>query len=173
MMQLSFQPAFDVFHTAFRFLRLRRLLENSEPWAYDQLRIADYYLLFFFRLEAVRLRPAHRSIKKLAARSPSRFRYEHQPDDKFVFARMKEIQRAAIKTLVLADYFDLAAYERNELVLGQNTESEALRSRLDDINGREIEVMNSLASLINDYSLIGIDGLKHRTGLLEYRYDAV
>jgi hypothetical protein len=50
MMQLSFQPAFDVFHTAFRFLRLRRLMAEGEEWHFDQLRIADYYLLFFYHM---------------------------------------------------------------------------------------------------------------------------
>lgn len=172
MIQLSFQPAFDVYHTMFRFLRLRQVLNDAEVLHYDQLRIVDFYLLFFSRLEAVRLEPRHKFIKKLAAKSPSRYRYEHQPDDRFVFGRMKEIQRAAIRTLVFDGYFDQQKFEHNILAKIEKIVPGDLQCRIEEANISDSAAMSALAVLLREYSLSGQQGLKHRSGLLEYRYDA-
>lgn len=172
MNHLAFQPAFDVFHTEFRFLRLRRLMSSDAPWHYDQLRIADFYLLFFFRLSDVRLSPKHRSLRKLARERSSR-RYENQPDDQLVFSRMERIQLAAIDTLVAKEFFDANFFKNEFLVETAQREPESLSIRVELINTQEAEIMEALQSLVTEYDLLGPDGLKARTGLLEYRYDAI
>lgn len=172
MNYLSFQPAFDVFHTEFRFIRLRRLMSQDAPLHYDQLRIADFYLLFFFRLQDVRLSNAHRAIKKFA-RELSAQRYENQPDDQLLFSRMEPIQRAAIDTLIANNFFDAELFKKDFVVETNLVESDALSKRVDEINEQEARIMNALRSLLIDYDLLGPNGLKARTGLLEFRYDAI
>lgn len=172
MNYLAFQPAFDVFHTEFRLIRLRRLMSKDKPLHYDQLRIADFYLLFFFRLQDVRLTNTHRSIKKLA-RELSVYRYENQPDDQLVFSRMAPIQRAAMDTLIANKFFDAESFKRSFVVETDLREPAALLARIDEVNEREVNIMKSIRSLLNDYVLLGPNGLKDRTGLLEFRYDAV
>lgn len=172
MNYLAFQPAFDVFHTEFRFIRLRRLMRKDMPLHYDQLRIVDFYLLFFFRLQDVRLTNAHRSIKKLARELSAR-RYENQPDDQLLFSRMEPIQRAAMDTLIANEFFDAEAFKRDFVVETDLKEPVALMKRIDDVNEQDVDIMESIRSLLNDYALLGPNGLKARTGLLEFRYDAV
>lgn len=172
MNQLAFQPAFDVFHTEFRFLRLRRLMGADFIWQYDQLRIADFYLLFFFRLQNARLAPQHRSIKAQAKNCPQPS-YEKQPDDQILFSRMATIQRAAAETLVVNGFFDSAEFKLERLVETGKVEPEALCRRIDEINEEQTGRMEALSTLISSYDLLGENGLKARTGLLEYRYDAV
>ncbi|WP_031371022.1 ABC-three component system middle component 5 [Lysobacter antibioticus] len=172
MNYLTFQPAFDVFHTEFRFLRLRRLMESGIAWHYDQLRIADFYMLFFFRLQDVRLARQHTSIKKFAHKV-GEGRYERQPDNALIFGRMERIQRAAIGTLIAKEFFDAESF-KNELVVETDlVEPEAVSQRIDAINRQETEIMQFIQVLIADYALLGPNGLKDRTGLLEYRYDAI
>lgn len=171
MSHLSFQPAFDVFHTAFRFLRLRRLLSDSE-WHYDQLRIADFYLQFFFRLEAVRLSPKNRGMKRLA-RDKASGRYEVQPSDQSIFLRMQPIQLAAASTLAAAGFFDQDKLKAGRVVETERTEPTELAARIDHANEIESPQMEAILSLVEDYALMGPDGLKARTGLIEYRYDAI
>lgn len=173
MIQLTFQPAFDVFHTCFRMLRLRSLMSLDTAWNYDQLRIADYYLLFFFRLEYVRLNNKHRAIKKLAKDDKSGVRYENQPDDKLIFDRMAPIQLAAMSTLVESGYFSLKEFDVKLVRPLENRLAEALESRIDEINLADKEILQAINVLVTEYGLLGKDGLKARTGLLEYRYDAV
>jgi hypothetical protein len=172
MNYLSFQPAFDVFHTQFRFLRLRRLMSSDIPWHYDQLRIADFYLLFFFRVQSIRLSPKHKAIKKFA-RDNSTGRYERQPDDHLLFARMEQIQKAAIGTLIAYEYFDPSFFKREFVVETGRSEPELLSQRVDSINEQETKIMQALQAIVTEYELLGPDGLKARTGLLEHRYDAV
>lgn len=172
MNYLSFQPAFDVFHTQFRFLRLRRLMSSDAPWHYDQLRIADFYLLFFFRIQNMRFYPKHKSIKRLA-REHSISRYEKQPDDKLIFSRMEQIQKVAISTLASYGYFDFNSFQREIVVETDLNEPEGVSQRIDALNEQETEIMQALQAIVTEYNLLGADGLKARTGLLEYRYDAV
>jgi hypothetical protein len=169
---LSFQPAFDVFHTQFRFLRLRRLMSADNPWRYQQLRIADFYLLFFSRLQDARLSPKHRALKKLARTSTGE-RYEHQPDDQLLFGRMERIQSAAAGALIAKSFFDSESFRSDLVVETAQREPARLAERIDIANSAEAEVLEAIQSLVTDYSLLGPDGLKARTGLMEYRYDAI
>lgn len=172
MSYLSFQPAFDVFHTQFRFLRLRRLMSADNPWHYEQLRIADFYLLFFFRLQAARLSPKHRSLKTLA-RAAKGMRYEHQPEDQLIFSRMERVQFAAAGTLVANNFFETEAFQSNVIVETTQPEPHPLTMRIDAVNAEQTEILEAIQSLITGYGLLGPDGLKARTGLMEYRYDAI
>jgi hypothetical protein len=172
MNYLAFQPAFDVFHTAFRFLRLRRLLESDHAWHFDQVRIADFYLLFPFRLNDVRLKQNHRSIRRVA-QGFTKKRYENQPDDNLLFSRMRPIQRAAAETLVANGFFDEEAFKKELVIETDKVESGVLSSRIDQLNADQPQLMQALRALLEDYDLLGPDGLKARTRLLEHRYDAV
>lgn len=170
MSLISFQPAFDVFHTEFRFLRLRRIMTAENPWHLDQLRIADFYLLFFFRIQDVRLSPRHRSMKK-RSQQYSFSRYERQPDDQLLFARMEGVQRAAFETLVSKGFFDADSFVTGFVVDTNLPEPLEISNRIDEINSGQSSLMEDLSGLIEGYPLLGPDGLKSRTQLLEHRYD--
>lgn len=172
MNYLSFQPAFDVLHTEFRFLRLRRLMSADNPWRYDQLRVADFYLLFFFRLKDARLSPKHRALKKLASLD-DKSRYEYQPDDQLLFSRMEKVQFAAMGTLISKDFFDKEYFTSDLVIETPKQEPELLAQRIDEINQTQVGRLEAIQSLVTDYNFLGPDGLKARTGLLEYKYDAI
>ncbi|RYF51280.1 MAG: hypothetical protein EOO38_03620 [Cytophagaceae bacterium] len=104
MNYVSYQPAFDVYHTEFRFLRISKFSEMAEI-SVEKLRIIDFYLLFFSRLADVRLAPAHRKIKVLAKQF-ARDTYEIQPDDRLLFARMGAIHVAAFQVLAASRVID-------------------------------------------------------------------
>lgn len=172
MNYLSFQPAFDVFHAEFRLLRLRRIMSADSPWYYEQLRIADFYLLFFFRLHHARLSPKHRALKKLSRESGS-VRYEQQPDDRLLFNRMEKIQLAAIGTLISKGFFEREFFGKGLVVETEQQEPEHLLARIEAANAIDTRRLEAIQTLIDGYDLLGPDGLKARTGLLEHRYDAV
>src|SRR5260221_12212619 len=81
MIQITFQPAFDPFHSIFRLLRLSPIIERYGPLHRDHLRILDFYLLFPFRIGDIRLTPQHRKFKKLAADYATAKPYGDQPED--------------------------------------------------------------------------------------------
>jgi hypothetical protein len=173
MIQLSYQQAFDPFHAVYRLLRLRNLIRQRGHLHVDAVRILDFYLLFPFRADAIRLAPQHRRFKKLSFQYESTRPYGAQPEDRTIFERMEPMQTAALETLAVRHLID-----PDELIMGRvTTTSEALpeelAQRIEDANGQDAPLMDFLSTLASDYDLIGPHGLKARTGLLEHRYDAI
>lgn len=171
MKYLSFQPGFDVYHTEFRILRILSFVGRQKIYV-DQIRILDFYLLYFFRMTAVKLARGHRSIRTLA-KSLSVPRYEVQPDDKVLFLRMSSIQGVALQSLAWNGYLQIDDL-RSGLVLRSDKELPvALSGRIAEVNLRDEKIMKALQAILTDYPFKGVGGLKERTGLLEYRYDSV
>lgn len=173
MSGLSFQPAFDVFHTMFRYLRIRDALDIGQAVHRDQLRIADFYLAFFFRAEHIRLKPGDQSIRKIARRIGPSSLYQKQPDDGLLFARMAPIQHASLRSLIHYGYFEPDPAGISFVAKTDLRAPEELQQRIASVNVVDKEVVDSIVKLVSEYPLTGRDGLKSRTGLMEYRYDIV
>jgi hypothetical protein len=172
MIQLSFQP-FDPFHAVFRLLRLRPIITKHVPVHVDHVRILDFYLLFPFRIEAIRLKPQHRRYKGLAVAYAWAKPYGDQPEDRTVFDRMELMQIAALETLASRMLID-----PDQLILGQVTTTaepvpDEVAKRVDIANERDGDLIEFLELLACGYERMGANGLKARTGLLEFRYDAI
>lgn len=173
MIQITFQPALDPFHAAFRILRLRPIIAAFGPLHQDQVRILDFYLTFPFRIEGIRLIPKHRKYRKLASEYRSAKSYGNQPEDQIIFNRMEPIQIAAFETLATHNLITPSHLIAHEIQATSAPVPEELVTRVDAANQRDSELMGFLGVLASEYELTGTDGLKNRTNLMEYRYDAV
>jgi len=173
MIQLSFQPAFDPFHAVYRLLRLWPILKQFGPLHRDQVRILDFYLLFPFRADAIRLIPKHRKYKRLASDYSGTKPYGNQPDDRTVFDRMEPMQMAAMETLASRGLIDAEQLAVGRVEITDMPIPKEILERVESANRRDADLIELLGTLASDYDLSGQNGLKARTGLLEYRYDAV
>jgi hypothetical protein len=173
MMQLSFQPAFDPFHTVFRFLRLNEIFSTKEILFPDQLRILDFYLLFPFRIDEIRLPNQHRAFKQIAKKYENVRPYGNLPEDNVLFRRMKPIQYTALETLADRNFLDKDLFFTGKVKAGGKNVPLPLLIRIQEINEIDRDLINFLKFLVQEYPFMGVDGLKHRTKLMEYRYDAV
>jgi hypothetical protein len=173
MIQLSYQTAFDPFHAAYRNLRILAAIEPSKPLFVDHARILDFYLLFPFRISGIRLMNQHRKFRRLAEIYEDARPYGDQPDDAQVFARMKPLQIAALETLAEKKIIEAREWENGRVVRTKEPLPSVLAARVSEANAKEPALMEAIFALSSDYQLLGQNGLKDRTGLLEYRYDAV
>lgn len=173
MIQLTYEPALDPYHTAFRLLRLRPIVSKHGPLHRDHLRILDFYQFFPFRIGEVRLMPKHRKFRRLAERYESKKPYGEQPDSRLLFNRMEPIQNAAMDTLAEQNIFSPARWHFNEVEATSEPIAPELIGRLQQLHKEDEELEEFLTTLAAEYELSGTDGLKARTGLLEYRHDAV
>jgi hypothetical protein len=173
MIQLTFQPALDPFHAVFRLFRLRSIIEQYGPLQRDHVRILDFYLLFPFRIDGIRLTPSHRKYRSLAVEYESKKPYGDQPEDRLVFSRMEPIQMCALGTLAAHGFFLLDRWELGEVATSAFSIPAPLMPRVAESNAGDSDLMTFLAVLASQYELLGVNGLKDRTKLLEYRYDAV
>lgn len=174
MIQLVYEPAFDALHGMFRALRLLDSVVGGGRVPRELFRILDFYLLFPERSEDVRLRPEHRKRKTKVVKSGPRIPpYGPRPDDRSLLQRMQSFQVAALESLVSAGYFSANAYAEGWVEGGSIPAPAALKSKIETANSLEKELVELLRTLSQEYVLEGSNGLKARTGLLEYRYDAV
>jgi len=173
MTQISYQPAFDPYHAIFRALQLREHGWLTNKIAFDALRIADFFLLFPFFLaeKEVRLKPKHRKIKSVGEKYVAAKPYSRLPDRKTLFRRIEPFQIAALGSLVTSDLAKSREWA-DKLGLGTNSNLPADLSEKIELENRDNEeLIESILLLLTDYPVEGTNGLKHRTGLLEYRYD--
>jgi hypothetical protein len=171
MIQISYQPAFDPFHAGFRFLRLRSILTDHKSLYFDQLRILDFFLLFPFRVDRIRFKAQHRRFRRLAKEYLDRKPYGELPDDRLLFDRMEPFQVAALQSLRSHGY--LGTPDDQTLVTAGAPLPEGLIDRLESENKRDQSLLEMLAVLASEYELMGRDGLKDRSDLLDYRYDPI
>ncbi|WP_315766848.1 MULTISPECIES: ABC-three component system middle component 5 [unclassified Bradyrhizobium] len=173
VIQLTYEPALDPFHAIFRFLRLRRLIAKDRPIHRDHARILDFYQLFPYRVDAIRLKQPDRRFRRLASEFATRRPYGEQPDDRLLFNRMEPMQVAALDTLAANNLIDPERWKVGEVLATDQPVPPALAARLEEANYSEHDLADFLHILAVEYDLTGPNGLKARTGLMEHRQDAI
>jgi hypothetical protein len=165
---LIYHPAFDAYHCAFRMLSItsqRRVVE------FAKLRILDFFLCFPAEVANVQLPQEHGDIKKLAreARNP----YRGPISASRTFRDLEPIQSASARLLALTGVFSISELEQGQVVrTGQALPDELQRVSVGDF-AFSSPLDRYVLSRMADIPLAGIGGLKQRTGLMEYRYDAI
>jgi hypothetical protein len=172
MNQLVFQPALDPYHAMFRLFRLLAILKETAV-SRDHIRILDFYLLFPFLISAIRLSREDQHFKKLARKYANLKPYGQQPEGSLLFARMEAMQDAALDTLAFNSFLEKEALAADRVVSTNKMLPKEVSQRVIDLNLQQADLLEFLHSLAKDYPVLGENGLKARTGLKEYRYDAV
>jgi hypothetical protein len=170
---LSYQPAFDPYHTVFRMLRLRMAMPRGKVLHSDHFRILDYYLMFPSQMTRIRVQQKHRALRNRAIANAGATPYEQQPDGRLLFNRMKPFQAVAIQGLATRRYIDPSRLEKNEVAFVDREVPPILMDRVTQANADAAPVIGFLSALANEYELSGVGGLKDRTGLMEFRYDSI
>lgn len=173
MPQLTYNEAFDPYHAAFRYLRLHAACDLSKRTPFDMFRILDFYILFPFRIQNMRFLSEDKGWRKVSRSYSDRAPYGELPDDNSIFSRMEPFQRAAATSLAHNGFISAAAWDENEILFADVELPPAILSRLSELNGDMSDAMEILCLIRIKYPLSGRNGLKDRTGLLEFRYDPV
>ena len=173
MTQLTYNEAFDPYHAAFRFFRLHLACDITARVPFDTIRILDFYLLFPFRLQSMKLFSQDTAWRKISKSYEDKAPYGPMPDDNVVFSRMETFQRVAASSLVISGYLSPEAWDQNQVQFTKEPLPDALRLRCSEMNTLMTDLVEVLCQIKARYPLGGRDGLKDRTGLLEYRYDPV
>ena len=163
---LSYHPALDPYHTAFRHLRVFVLART--PIECDRLRLLDLYLLFPEFAGDIRLPKS-----ALAWRNKLRVKanqYWSTCDRIMLFRQMTPIQKSALALLEATGLVAQHPVSQQWSVVGDQhpiVASAVERNQEDD------GIVGFLAEVLLPLQLTGPQGLKARTGLMEWRYDEV
>ncbi|GEC01469.1 hypothetical protein EJ082_05860 [Brevundimonas diminuta] len=171
MIQIAYQPAYDAFHTIFRFFQLAGL-EISDVET-DRYRILDYYLCFPSELAHFRFPPKHTRFRKLGERFAQTSSYERRPSAQLILGRMRPVQAACLETLEAKGFLVVGELDRRRIVRTVKPSPTDLAARIGARWEQQAELGEALRTIASEYPLLGPQGLKARSELLEHKYDAI
>lgn len=162
---LVYHPAFDSYHCLFRSIAI---LEACGKCEVERLRILDFCLLFPTTVANFRLPPGRSAVKKAALSESNPYR--NPISARAMFANLTAIQMAAFSCLTATG---LATLDGGVLARTQTAIPEAISERRLSMQAEEHTFFNTLLPQLSALPLLGPDGLKARSDLMEFRYDPV
>jgi len=170
MVSLVYHPVYDPYGSVLRSVRF--MLHIDEALFPDQLRIFDFLLLFPEFVSSFRLSTSLRSQFK-RTKYRRRFAYEDRPAPNRVFGEMSAASEAAIQTLRSKEILEDADHREGTIRLNREAVPERLSALAAERNRDEMELLSFLSDLNDAFPFAGPNGLKDRSGLLEFRYDVL
>lgn len=171
---IVYQPAFDLYHTVYRMIKLLAHFERNEYVEIERLRIWDYYLLFPNKMDEIKLKREEKDVKQLIRNyilkkdNP----YEQIVNDRKMFEKIKPYQMSAIKCLASYNIINKDYLTLNRITAISSDIFDKYSEDLKQLNAQEKNAIGLLTSHFYLMPLTGDYGLKHRSNLLESKYDA-
>lgn len=166
---IIYHPRSDIYHCMFRFINIAQSLGKDE-FEWTRLRIYDLFYLFPHLVNDIEfprtkgLAGIKKSFSKIV------IPYERLPDKKRLFSEMGDYHIQALHILKSKNIFK----ESNGVIqLSCGFHSESIQKLLENNNNELTPLFFKLFQILNNVEIAGDNGLKKRTGLMEYRYDAV
>lgn len=166
---LIYHPVHDVNHCVYRILLI---LEKSvhEQVDVELYRLQDFYFLFPHLLKHIQPFPKELSAyKRLIKKIPEPF--ELLTNTKRIIHDLESLQTVAIHNLLAKNLLEMSAFKNKKLM---RTEIKLPKSLAASISEDRAVAEDWFKMIVNDFpnvSFSGKNGLKKRTGLMEYRYD--
>ena len=166
---LSYHPALDPYHAAFRAMQL---LVAREQRAYhlSQFRILDFYLLFPSLVEKIHFPRESQSYKRAFSDRSNRYWVSGEP--KIIFMKIGSIQQQGLNLLVGKELLDVDAFKMDRIQLSARAADSPIMSAAVTANQRDLPLLEFLVDVLGTITPFGPNGLKDRSRLMEFRYDA-
>lgn len=167
---LTYQPQNDVYYGIFRFLSILTR-DSSKEYNIDLFKILDFYLLFPNFIPDIRV--TNELLKDKNKFKLYKNAYAIEGNQKQIFHKLNKIQDKIIEILVTKNILNIAKIKIDIISLNPNIDIPFFL--LQQIEAKNYENYNLLEFLtkLSTLPFYGEDGLKDRTGLMEYRYDGV
>lgn len=165
---LIYNPAFDLYHCVYRMLQLLHNLK-TEYVEFDRLRIWDFYLAFPNEIEKIKFPVELNQIKGVFKKTENP--YDEIIDPRRIFEKMKSYQETSLSYLASYDFIDTELFKENKISSLKKAIPESLKIKIENPPDRVGNIIKLLTGPFNDISLLGENGLKYRTGLIDFKYD--
>ncbi len=166
---LIYHPKNDIYNCIYRFITIAKLIE-SESFEFNRLRILDFFFMFPHLISDISF-PRFKGVVELKKLSKNySLPYEKLPDNKRLFSEISDYHIQAIQILSSKKILEL----NGDLIsLGENFNASSIQGLLLENKYIKDSFFNKFVKLLKVIELSGENGLKKRSGLMEYRYDAV
>lgn len=165
-----YHPAFDLNHCLYRIIAILVGLK-SKKITWDRLRVLDFYYLFPSQIKKIRPWPAEFKVYKKSLFSiPDSF--EDIPNQARVFYGLLRFQKAVIAELIAREIIVKERFNDGELVVVFDNIPSNLIEALESDDFLLSDTFNFIVNELAEFEFNGSKGLKQRSGLMEYIYDA-
>lgn len=160
----------DIFHCMFRMLSILKLIEDKSI-EIDRIKIIDFYFVFPHLIKNTPLPRIKGSsfVKKEAGKLD--IPYENLPSNKILFSEMGDFQLQALDILRAKRIVDFV--DSGWLCASDEFSSDSIQLLVQENRFTSKDFYSEIVSVLSQCKLHGPNGLKSKTGLMEYRYDAV
>lgn len=167
---LIYHPAFDANHCLYRIVTILYSSQKTEV-SWSLLRLLDFYYLFPAQLKKISPWPNQISkYKKLLRNIPEQ--YEDISNSSRVFYDLEKFQKTAVLELIAKGIISKESFEEGKVCL---VDGALPNSFVEYIENNEFFYKDEFKIIIEalpTVDLNGPQGLKKRSGLMEYIYDA-
>lgn len=170
---ILYNNAFDLYHTIFRMLHLLSKIEKDKVIEIDRIRIWDYYLLFtneIFNIKPTKNKKEYNQLLKelnIKKNNP----YQQIYDQRKTLEKIKPYQLSALNCLASYNIIDKEYLLKEEVKINSFDLLKRYTQSAGDLSDREKNIITIMTSFFRDISLIGNNGLKERSNLMESKYD--
>jgi hypothetical protein len=165
---LIYHPAFDAYHCVFRMLLLADKILDLET---DKAKLLDFYILFPGMVKNMRLPDSLKNLRSQAKKAVNVYR--DPVSEVSTFREMRHIQDAALKCIAASGLIDLERYEAGYVTRTQLPTNLVLKTMQENFLNSNQPIITEILTGLSSIPLLGNDGLKHRSQLMEHRYDYV
>jgi len=171
---ITYNPAFDLYHSIYRIAHIVGKLEEGEWMEADKVRIWDFFMLFPDKVYNITIRREEEDLRQYRSKFLKRENnpYEFDGDNRQLFEWMKPVQLSALGSLVSWGILDREQYEVGRVRVANNELLHRYLEQVGDVSPREHNVLAFMSSLSRTMPMTGEYGLKARTKLMESKYDA-
>lgn len=167
---LIYDPALDPYHTAIRILTIAiSATARGAELTVDAARIADYFLAYPYKMANFKFPAEFKPLR--AAVKETENPYRHANGNRAAFERIRPIFFAALSGLVASDLIQEATLQKGIIELTNHPMPDKLASAAQRFQARQTTIGKFLLSDFLAIPATGENGLKHRSNLIEHRYD--
>jgi hypothetical protein len=166
---LIYNQSYDIYHSMFRILQITEV--KKEQMEVDKLRILDFYLAFPAELLEIQSFKGFKKYERFIKAETNI--YERVIDRKRLFFKMEQIQISAMKALISYGLLDANEFKNGRIKRTEAPISDSLKERLEQANQDNNNLITLITGPLASMNLYGHLGLKVRTNLIEFKYDAV
>lgn len=165
----TYHPAFDRYHCVYRILLLTTRIK-TEVTEVDRIRIWDFYFVFPQQVKNISFPQELSVLKRRNGFTPNP--YEEIVDSQRIFSRMKPFQLEAMSYLAAYGFIESESLTSGLIKRTHKPIPHELLVHMNRLDEQQHYVINLIQSPLNELPLGGDKGLKYRTKLLDFRYDA-
>ena len=171
---ITYNPAFDLYHCIYRMAHILQRLDEGDIIEVDKIRIWDFYLLYPAKVYQISMKldeHDQREWRKTFIRHENN-PYDYSGNSRKLFEIISPYQQTALHCLISCGILDKEHFERRQICVSDRQSLQHLVNETGSLSDTESNVLSFLSLFSKHMSLLGEDGLKSRTHLMESKYDA-